>query len=85
MNVSNFIDCIYIYIYVHIKTVTEFRWTRLSVYDSEQRQGAQQNVAELCRSVVSPPWCVAERTEAQTIVARPSSVVTQNFKYRMEA
>ena len=51
---------------------------------AEQRQGAQQNVAELCRSVVSPPWGVTERAEAQTIVARPSPVLTRNFKNRME-
>ena len=38
---------------------------------AEQRQGAQRNVAELCRSVVSPPWGATECAEAQTIVARP--------------
>ena len=52
---------------------------------AEQRQGAQQNVAELCWSVVSPLWGVTERAEAQTIVARPSPVVTRDFKNRMEA
>ena len=52
---------------------------------AEQRQGAQQNVAELCRSVVSPPWGVTERKEVQTVVARPSPIVTRNFKNRIEA
>ena len=46
---------------------------------AEQHQGAQQNITELCRSVMSPPWGVTERAEAQTIVARPSPVVTENY------
>ena len=50
-----------------------------------QRQGAQQSVAELCRSVRSPLLGVAERAKAQTIVARPSPVVTRNLKIRIEA
>ena len=51
----------------------------------EQCQGAQEKVAELCRSVVSPPWGVTERAEVQTIVARPPPVVTRNFNNRIEA
>ena len=51
----------------------------------EKRQGAQQNVAELCRAIMSPPWGVTEHAEAQTIVARPPPVVTRNSKKHIEA
>ena len=78
INVSNFINCTW----KPPLSSVERDWASMI---AEQRQGAQQNVAELCRSVVSPPWGVTERAEAQTIVARPSPVVTRNFKNRMEA
>ena len=52
---------------------------------AEQRQGVQQNVIELFRRVMSPPWGMTERAEVQTIVARKSPVVTWNIKRRIEA
>ena len=76
MNVSNFINCIYIITFKPPRSSVERDWASMI---AEQRQGAQHNVAELWRSVVSPPWGMTERAEAQTIVARQSPVVTRNF------
>ena len=82
MNVSNFMNVIYVIRFKPPLSSVERDWASMI---AEQRQGAQQNVAELCRSVVSPPWGVTECADAQTIVAWPSLVVTRNLKNRIEA
>ena len=76
--VSNFINCIY----NHISTATEFCWTRLSVYDCRTTACKERNrTSQSCAKAwyVSTPWGVTERAEAQTMVARPSPVVTRTI------
>ena len=67
MNVSNFTNCNMLITFKPPLSSVERDWASMI---AEQRQWAQQNVAELCRSVMSPPWGVTECAEAQTIVAR---------------
>ena len=80
MNVSNCINLIYGIRFKPPLSSVEPNWASMI---AEQRQGAQQNVTELCRSIMTPPWGVTERAEVQTTVARPSPVVTGNFKNRI--
>ena len=77
MNVPNFINFIYVIRFKLPLSFVECDWASLITI---KRQGVQQSIAEICRSIMSPPWGVTERAEAQTIVARPSPVATWNFK-----
>ena len=78
MIVSNFLNFVYV---IRIKPPLSFTERDWEPIIAEQHLGAQQNVAELCWSVMSPPWGVTERAEAQTIVTIRFSAFQKPHRY----